>query len=166
MKSSSKIAGKEISKKIAIAKKSAKNQKIESSKIELKKLNLSSFAKELSEIPLKERKERESLYKYPSDFPMQERNSDKGKRFRNSLRSKRDNLMNSINYNAMILQKENSKENSLALKNAIAKFDEFYQKNYLKNDYSIESISILSDPIKNKSLILALKIIKMQKGLK
>lgn len=135
------------SSKNAIANPAKENQK------ELIKFNLDQFADQLSGMQLKEKKDRETIYLYPEGFSKSDIGSEKGKKYRNSLRNQIKRFSNNILIFAKIKDEEK-------LKIEIAKFDEFYQKNYRNCDYSLGSISQSKDASKEKDFDLFLQIIK------
>lgn len=146
------------SKKNAIVNPKAKNAKKDESK-EINKINLSKFVSQLSTIELKEKKDKETIYIYPEGSSKEWIGSDKGKKFRNSLR----NAMKKFANNILIFAKINDLEK---LQGEIKKFDEFYKKNYRINDLSLKSISSSSDPLKERDYSLMIEIIKEVKGSK
>lgn len=146
------------SKKNASVNTNAKNAKKDESK-EINKINLSKFVSQLSTIELKEKKDKETIYVYPEGSSKEWIQSDKGKKFRNSLR----NAMKKFANNILIFAKINDLEK---LQGEIKKFDEFYKKNYRINDLSLKSISSSSDPLKERDYSLMIEIIKEVKGSK
>ena len=129
----------------------AKKENANSSK--LISANLDKFADQLSAVQLKEKKDRESFYLYPSDFSKSDISSEKGKKWRNHKRSKIAKFANNILIFAKIKDEEK-------LKNEIAQFLQFYKEFYKLNDLSFASLSHSKDEGKEKNLSLALQIIK------
>lgn len=123
----------------------------------LKSINLSDFAKELSAKEFKERGIKESLYKYPSEWKKDKINSDEGKKWRNNKRNRIKSLCNNILFYA-------KGDNIPALQKEIASFESFYKEYYLKNDFSPASISNSKDEGKEKDIALMMKIIIKCKG--
>ncbi len=126
----------------------------------LAKVNLNSVASKLEAIPAREVRERESIYLYPATLTKEQISGDKGKSFRNSMRTKRDNLINNICFFAKDAKK------GAELKEAIVKFNAFYKENYQRQDYTVASLSQKHDDVKNAHIILALEIIALSKGKK
>lgn len=127
--------------------------KIEEKKENLTIVNLSKFAKELENVQLKQKRERETIYVYPESFSKSDVNSEKGKKFRNGIRSKMKRFANNIFYFAKIQEEDN-------LKKEIGMFKEFYKSNFRLNDFSLNSISQSKDAGKEKDFSLMLNIIK------
>lgn len=126
---------------------------------EIVAINLSQFADQLSGISLKEKKDKETIYKYPEGFSKEMISSEKGKKFRNSLR----NRMKTICNNILLFAKMNRMED---LQKEIASFDALYIANYRINDYSLKSFSSSGDESKLSMMNLSLSIIKEIKGSK
>lgn len=123
------------------------------------KFNLSQFADQLSAIELREKKDKETIYKYPEGFSKEMISSEKGKKFRNSLR----NRMKTICNNILLFAKMNRMED---LHKEIASFDALYLANYRINDYSLKSFSSSGDSSKLGLMELSLSIIREIKGSK
>lgn len=126
---------------------------------EIIKINLSKFADQLGKIELKEKRDKETIYIYPEGFSKEMISSEKGKKFRNSLR----NRMKTICNNILLYAKMNRMED---LQKSISEFDALYSANYRIRDYSIKSLSSSGDESKLSLMILALSIIKEMKGSK
>lgn len=118
-------------------------------------INLGKFADKLSNVELKAKKVKETIYNYPEGWTKEKINSDEGKHFRNKLRNKLKSLSNNIFFYA----KGNNIE---ALKKEIQTFDEFYKFNYRVNDYSLHSIT--NSEKKEKDIAFMLEIINEVKG--
>ena len=142
---------KKIIKSNPIAKKEIKKESIKNES--LKKINLNQFKESLEKIEIKERNQKESIYKYPESFNKDMINSDKGKSWRNNKR----NQLKSICNNILFYAKGNNQESLLK---EISKFNSFYKEFYLKNDYSILSLSSSKEEKKIKDISLSLQIIK------
>jgi hypothetical protein len=122
-------------------------------------INLEKFADQLQGLELKEKKERETIYLYPAEFTKSDIGSEKGKKFRNSLRNQMKRLSNNILLFAKMKRMDD-------LNAEILKFDEFYTKNYRTHDYSLASVSQSNDPAKEKDLNLMMQILKEVKAVK
>lgn len=120
-------------------------------------LQLSQFAKKLESVEVKEKKDKLTIYNYPETFSKTDINSEKGKKFRNSLRSKMQKFANNIFYYAKI----NDNEKLIA---EINSFDAHYKENYRLNDYSLKSVSSSNNEVKAKDIELMLSIIKEVKA--
>lgn len=116
-------------------------------------LNLSKYAEKLKNVEIKEKKTKDSFYKYPDSFSATDINSDKGKKFRNSLRNKIKKFENNI----FVFAKTNQIEK---LQSEVKDFNSFYKENYQINDYSLKSISQSNDETKTQSFEMMLSIIK------
>jgi hypothetical protein len=130
-------------------------QSVNAEENRLTEINLSKFADQLQSVELKVKREKETLYKYPDGFSKEDINSDKGKKFRNSLRTKLKSFSNNIFYYAKTQDAEK-------IKLEIEKFDLFYQANYRINDYTINSITHAEK--REKDIELMLMIIKEVKS--
>lgn len=117
------------------------------------KVNLDKFEKELSGVQLKEKKVRETIYTYPAEFTKELINSDKGKKFRNSMRNKMKFHCNNI----LTFAKSKDMEK---LAKEVKDFKAFYKANYRLNDFSLASISQSNDATKEKDLNLMIQILK------
>jgi hypothetical protein len=126
---------------------------------EVSKINLSKFADQLSKIEVKEKRKRETMYKYPDSFSEKDINSEKGKKHRNHLRSLRNRFANNILAFAKQSQVNKSFDSKVLL-NEVKSFDAFYKENYLLNDYSFKSLSQSKDEMKEKNISLFLSILK------
>lgn len=126
---------------------------VNAEKKEIVKMNLDKFSAQLEGMQLKEKKIRETLYIYPEDFRKEDIGSDKGKKFRNSLR----NAMKRHCNNILSFTKQKNEEK---LQDELKSFNAFYKKNYRLNDFSLASISNSSDPSKERDLSLMMEIIK------
>lgn len=133
----------------------ATKESVKAEESRLTEINLQQFADKLSHINLKEKKTKETLYNYPEDWTKEMINSDKGKQFRNKLRSKLKSLSNNIFYYAKT-------QNVDAIKKEIDTFDSFYKANYRLNDYSIRSLT--NSEKKEKDIEIMLEIIKSVKA--
>lgn len=143
-------------KKNEIASKDAKKIAIAENSKEIKSaisLNLEKYADQLSGMELKEKREKESLYLYPEGFAKSDISSEKGKKYRNSLR----NQLRRYSNNILIFAKMKDAEK---LGNEIAQFMGFYKKNFRINDLSLSSISHSKDAGKEKDFSLFLQIVK------
>lgn len=120
------------------------------------KINLGQFKDQLGKIELKEKRDKETIYIYPEGFSKEMISSEKGKKFRNSLR----NRMKTICNNILLYAKMNRMED---LQKSIAEFDALYSANYRIKDYSIKSLSSSGDESKLSLMILSLQIIKGSK---
>lgn len=116
-------------------------------------VNLEKFAKQLENVNVKEKKEKETIYIYPADFSHADINAEKGKKHRNKLRSKMQKFANNI----FVFTKTNQPEK---LKAEINLFFAFYKENYKINDLTLNSISNSKDEQTTKDLSLMLEIIK------
>ena len=138
------------------AKKEIKKE-IPAKKESLQKINLAEFKNELSKIELKKKDAKESFYKYPDGWNKETINSEDGKKWRNNKRNALKSICNNILYYA-------KGDNLELLQNEIKKFDAFYKEFYIKNDYSISSLSQSKDESKIKDISLSLSIIRKIKG--
>jgi hypothetical protein len=120
---------------------------------EVSKINFDKFTKELSNVEVKEKKKKETLYKYPEGFTEQKINGEEGKKFRNKLR----NAMKRYCANILTFTKTKQEDN---LKKEFSLFNKFYKENYRLNDLSINSITNTKNEDKEKELVLMLQIIK------
>jgi len=120
-------------------------------------LNLTKFADVLKNVDVKEKKDKDTIYLYPETFSKSDINSEKGKKFRNSLRTKIQKFENNI----FVFAKQN---NSEKLTETIAEFDVFYKTNYKVNDYTVKSVSSSSNEIKEQSFTTMFEIIKHVKA--
>lgn len=125
----------------------------ENESVLITKFNLDQFADQLGKIELKERKDKETIYFYPEGMTKDQISGDAGKKFRNSLRRKRDSFCNNILFFAKGKKMDD-------LKKEIDLFLAHYKITYRRNDLSIESISQSHNDAKNVSLSLALQIVK------
>lgn len=125
----------------------------ENAKKEVTKINLSQFADKLKNVELKVKAKKSTIYKYPDTFSENDINSEKGKKFRNSLRTKLKRFSNNI----FVFAKINEVEK---LNNEVKEFDIFYKENYQINDYSATSISQSKNEVKEQDIVLMLQIIK------
>lgn len=116
-------------------------------------INLSKFADKLAKVELKEKLKKQTLYIYPDGFKPEDVNSDKGKRFRNSLRTAIKRFSNNISLYAS--PKFNDIEK---LKKEVKAFKEFYKLHYVVNDLSLNSLTHTKD--ESGSLQLLLDIVK------
>jgi len=155
---------KAINKK-AVNKKTTEKEKVDYSKMTLEQiLNLpdDQIDEKIIESLLSENKDVQSFSKKKTkngkaklykDSAYQE--NETSKRFRDRIRRKRNNLINSIN------TLRNDKEN---LKIAIKSFDKFYKETYSLNDYSLESLGRKnSDDDTMANVKLALRLVKLNK---
>lgn len=117
------------------------------------KINLDQFKDQLGKIEIKEKKERESLYNYPEGFSKEMISSEKGKKFRSSLRNQLKRICNNI----LLYAKMNRMED---LNAEIDLFASFYKKNYRLNDYSLKSLSYSQNEEKSSNFDLMMQIIK------
>jgi predicted translin family RNA/ssDNA-binding protein len=115
------------------------------------KINLSQFADKLKNVELKVKEKKALLYKYPENFNANDINSDKGKKFRSSLRTKLKRFTNNI----FVFAKINEVEK---LKKEIKDFESFYKENFVVNDLTVRSITNSKDT--EASVTLMLQIIK------
>jgi len=158
------INKKAINKK-AVNKKTTEKEKVDYSKMTLEQiLNLpdDQIDEKIIESLLSENKDVQSFSKKKTkngkaklykDSAYQE--NETSKRFRDRIRKKRNNLINSIN------TLRNDKEN---LKIAIKSFDKFYKETYSLNDYSLESLGRKnSDNDTMANVKLALRLVKLNK---
>lgn len=132
----------------AIVKPIAKEEKKETIKI-----NLDKFAKELEGMQLKEKRTRETIYVYPESFTKSDINSEKGKKYRNSIRNNLKRFSNNICIYAKMKDAEK-------LGNEVKGFEGFYKEKFRLNDFSLSSISQSKDELKEKDFSLMLEIIK------
>lgn len=128
-------------------------QKENASNSKLISANLEKFADQLSGIQLKEKKDRESFYIYPSEFSKSDISSEIGKKWRNNKRSRIAKFCNNILIFAKI-------KDEGRLQKEIADFMKFYKEFYKINDLSFSSLSHSKDEGKEKNISLALQIIK------
>lgn len=127
--------------------------KKESKKVdEVTKINFAKFAERLSKVVVSEKKKKEHLYIYPENFTLQMINNEEGKKFRNKKR----NIVKRFVANILTYFKTKNIE---LLKKEISSFQIFYKESYLKNDYSINSISNAKDE-KTSDIVLMLDIVK------
>lgn len=119
----------------------------------VEKVNLSKYAERLQKVEVKEIKKKQTLYNYPDGFSESDINNEKGKKFRNSLRTAMKRFANNITLAA----KQNDAEK---LQKEIAEFKIFYKKNYRVNDFSLSSITNTKDEGKEYLLSLAIDIVK------
>lgn len=119
-------------------------------------LQLTQFAKKLESIEVKEKKDKVTLYIYPDGFSKTDINSEKGKKFRNSLRTKIQKFANNICVYAKSKQSEK-------LIDEIKEFDAHYKQCYRVNDYTLKSISSSNNEAKNENIELMLQIIQSVK---
>lgn len=127
--------------------------KIDEKKEEITSINLSKFKEKLENVQLKEKRNRETIYVYPDDFSKSDINSEKGKKFRNSLRSKMKKFANNIFYFSKINEIEK-------LKAEIGLFEDYYKRFFRINDFSLNSLSQSKDAGKERDFQLMLDIIK------
>jgi hypothetical protein len=125
----------------------------ERSKESIISLNLEKYADQLSGMQLKEKKEKDTIYHYPPEFDKSMISSEKGKKYRNSLRNRLKRHSNNVLIFAKIKDAEK-------LQKEIEDFQKFYAEFFRLNDYSLASISHSSDPIKEKDFSLFLQIVK------
>lgn len=124
----------------------------------LTSINLAKFADKLSNVELKVKKEKETLYNYPEGWTKEKINSEEGKQFRNKLRNRLKSLCNNIFYYTKT-------EDQQKLQDEIVKFDEFYKLNYRINDYNANSITNSKDQLQNVELtLLIIKEVKAQES--
>lgn len=116
-------------------------------------LNLSKFANQLKDVQLKEKKDKETLYIYPDGFSKTDINSEKGKKFRNSLRTKIQKFANNI----FVFTKTEQQDKLIE---EIKLFDVFYKANYKTNDYTVKSVSSSNNELKNADFNQMFDIIK------
>jgi hypothetical protein len=122
--------------------------------VNLSKINLDAFAEKLDSFEGKEKKsKKESIYKYPIDFPKTDVNSEKGKNWRNNKRNTMKRFINNILLYAKMKRIED-------LTKEIESFKSFYTEFYCLNDYSSSSISNSNKEKEGKELELMLSIIK------
>lgn len=126
---------------------------------EVSKINLSKFAEQLSKIEVKEKKKRETMYKYPEGFTEKDINSEKGKQYRNKCRNIRNRFANNILSFAKQNEVLKGKFDVSKLTNEVKEFNKFYKETYLLNDYSFKSISQAKEE-DEKELVLFLSILK------
>jgi hypothetical protein len=114
-------------------------------------INVSENIKNLSEKSLS--KDRELMYKYPNEI---RGNKDKEKAFRTKLRKDLKKFVETFLYNIYI------QKNEINAKNTFNLFNVFYKDNYLKNDFSLLSLSANNRDKDNneKNLIMFLDTIK------
>lgn len=122
-------------------------------KKEIIQINLDKFEKQLENVSIKEIRQRETIYVYPDDFSKSDINSEKGKKYRNSIRN---NLKRHCN-NILIFAKSKDSEK---LQKEIKEFELFYKEKFRLNDFSLSSISQSKDAGKEKDLSLMIEIIK------
>lgn len=129
---------------------------IKKENVKLNEINLNKFSNQLSNIDLKVKKEKETLYIYPETFSKEDIGGIKGKQFRTKLRRQLESISNNILYYA--------KGNQIELiKNEISKFDLLYKANYKLNDYSISSLTHSKE--REKGIELMLLIVKEIKSI-
>lgn len=128
-------------------------------KSSLVKLNLSQFSDKLKNVEIKEKIKKDAKYIYPESFTTNDINESKGKKFRQSLRTKLERISNNIFFYTKT--KEESK-----LIAEIKLFTSFYKENYLVNDYSLTSLSDSSNEAKKRDLTLLLDIAKVVNKIK
>lgn len=123
------------------------------------KVNLDKFAKDLANHDIKVKAKKETLYIYPEGFGEHEINSEKGKKFRNSLRTRLKRHCNNILSYAKTQQPE-------PLAKEIKEFMAWYKTAYRNNDLSFASLSQSKNESKEKDLVIMLNIIKEMQGVK
>jgi hypothetical protein len=116
-------------------------------------LNLSAFADKLKNVEVKEKRDKSTIYIYPDGFSKTDINSEKGKKFRSSLRTKMQRFENNI----FVFAKTN---NSEKLIETVKEFNNHYKQFYVNNDYSVKSISSSNKDEKAQSFELMMQIIK------
>jgi hypothetical protein len=109
-------------------------QEVKNVNVTVTKLNLLKFANSASikNATENERNVKESIYIYPEN--VNKNNEGQCKAFRQSMRTKRNNFCNYIFTAYKTVNVE-------LLLNKIAEFNIFYKATYLKNDFSVSSIS-------------------------
>lgn len=122
-------------------------------KRELTKINLNKFADALAKVEVKEKRAKETIYKYPDTFSKSDINAEKGKKFRNSLRNKLKRFSNNI----FVYTKQQDIE---AIKKEVALFNAFYAEHYILNDFSFASLSNTKAEGKEKGFKTLLDIVK------
>lgn len=128
------------------------NETKTSEKSQLQAINLASVKSQLDKIDLKEKKVKETIYKYPESFSKDDINGEKGKKHRNGLRNKLKSFCNNILYYAKT-------DNLEELQKKINEFKTFYKANYRVNDYSLSSIT--NSEKREKDIELMIQIIKL-----
>lgn len=144
-------------KNVSATKKETQTKKAET---KITNLNLSQFAEKLNSIEVKEKKQKETLYRYPENFSQSDINSEKGKTFRNSLRNKRKRFVNNVLFAAKQMNVKKDADAEKALKDHVNAFNDFYKENYLCNDFSLKSVSASSKDEMNAEIELCLQICK------
>jgi len=127
--------------------------KKENKSTNVEKVNLSKYADRLKDVSISEKKKKDRKYKYPEGYTEIDINSEKGKKFRNSLRNQIKRFANNI----FVYTKQNDAKK---LKEEISLFNAFYKLNYLLNDYSVSSITQTKNESKEKDISFMLEIIK------
>lgn len=157
-------AAKDFDKRIAAEKKSKELQKKKDAKKDFKKeaetKNLSKFADRMKNFSVNENNagsgQRALLYFYPENWNSMNISGKEGKQFRTKLRN---SLIKNFN---LIFVKERTGQT--AERNAaIKEFLQFYKKNYRINDFSLGSLSHVTDEAKKSFYTLCFDIIKDSK---
>lgn len=134
----------------ATTKKATTNKK--SSSKNLKSINLQKFKKELeSKVVENVKKDKQTLYNYPTEWNKEIINSLKGKKFRQNARTKLKRFSDNIFFYAKSEDLEN-------LKKQIKDFKIWYKETFIINDYNASSLTTVTK--KHDDINLMLNIIK------
>lgn len=114
---------------------------------------LDKFADKLNNKKIVEKTKKDTIYIYPENLSASDINSEKGKTFRNSLRNKLKRLSNNIFVFAKTKQEEK-------LISEVKMFNSFYKENYIKNDFTLSSISQSKNGEKTEDMQLMLNIVQ------
>lgn len=115
---------------------------------------LNSFSLEKFKTVENQKQGAREIYKLSSEL-----NEDERKTARRKLKKQRNNLVKNLLASANDLKLKNNAENQKSFLSAAKSFNDFYLKNYVLNDYSIDSISS-SNAKDRATLQIALDIAK------
>ena len=115
---------------------------------------LNSFSLEKFKTVENQKQGAREIYKLSSEL-----NEDERKTARRKLKKQRNNLIKLLLASANDLKSKNNSENQKSFLDAAKSFNDFYLKNYVLNDYSIDSISS-SNAKDRATLEIALNIAK------
>lgn len=135
------------------AKKDVTTKKVTAKKPKVVSLNLDKYAAKLQNVEIKEKKSKDSFYKYPDTFTALDINEKKGKQFRAKTRKK----MSTFENNIFVFTKTKQVDK---LKIEVSLFNDFYKEFYQINDYSLKSITQSVADAKTVSLQTMLDIVK------
>lgn len=134
-----------------------KNAKKEVAKKKVDTINigatLDKFADKLNDKKIVEKTKKDTIYIYPETLTASDINSEKGKTFRNSLRNKLKRLSNNI----FVFAKTKQQEKLIA---EVKMFNSFYKESYIKNDFTLASISQSKNGEKTDDMQLMLNIVQ------